>query len=222
MSIEVSAREQRAALHRALGDPVRLAIVDALAVSDRTPGELRDVAGVDWNLLAHHLGLLERLGIVVRQRSEGDHRHRYVRLRAGALEGLGAAPLPPVVQPLFICTHNSARSQFAAALWRRRTGGAAESAGRQPAPQVHPTAVKEARAFGVDLSRARPRGYDEVTVVPGAVVSVCDRAREAGPPFDVPTLHWSVPDPADRPAAAFRAAFADIAERVDRLTGAAA
>ena len=51
----------RAALHAALGEPLRLAIVDDLAVSDRSPGELGERHGLSANLLAHHLDVLEAL-----------------------------------------------------------------------------------------------------------------------------------------------------------------
>ena len=193
-----------------------------LAVSDKTPGELRELIGTDWNLLAHHLSVLEDAGVVERHRSEGDGRRRYVRLRARALDHLAPATMGAVGRPLFVCTHNSARSQFAAALWRKQTGTEGDSAGSQPAPRVHPLAVKVAWAHDIDLRKARPQGYDEVTTAPDVVVSVCDRALEARPPFDLPTLHWSVPDPSDRDETAFRDAFADIAERVERLARTAA
>lgn len=79
-----------------------------------------------------------------------------------------------------------------------------------------------ARRHGLDLSAARPRGYDEVSVTPGLVVSVCDRAREAGLPFDVTTLHWSVPDPAAGGIADFERAWRQISLRVERLAEAVA
>ena len=221
MNTEVTA-DTRAMLHRALGDVARVLIADALAVSDRTPGELREVTGATWNLLAHHLGVLEDAGLVERHRSEGDGRRRYVRLRPGALDHFAHVSTLVVRRPLFVCTHNSARSQFAAALWRKTTGSDADSAGSHPADRVHPLAVKVARAHGVDLRASRPRGYNQVANEPGVVVSVCDRALEARPPFHATTLHWSVPDPSDRDESAFRWAFADIAERVQRLARAAA
>jgi protein-tyrosine-phosphatase len=124
---------------------------------------------------------------------------------------------------LFVCTHNSARSQFAAALWRLRTGHDAESAGTEPADRVHPLAMSVAADFDIDLTDARPKGYEAVARTPDLVVSVCDRAHEAGLPFSAPSLHWSVPDPV-RPGKveAFRSAFAELTERVDRLAASAA
>ena len=217
MAAEITSLESRAKLHRILGDPARLAIVDSLAVSDRSPGELRALASVDWNLLAHHLRILEDAGLVERHRSEGDGRRRYVRLRAKTLEQLAPAAIARIRLPLFVCLHNSARSQFAAALWRQRTQTEAESAGSRPAAAVHPLAVRVAAEYGLDLRGARPRHYDQVTAKPGVVVSVCDRALESRPPFDAPALHWSVPDPSNGHETAFRSAFADIAERVAQI-----
>ena len=212
---------ERARLHAALADPHRLAIVDALALGDRTPQGLARFVGVPTNLLAHHLGVLEAVGLVTRRVSEGDGRRRYVVLRPDRLpEPVTPAGVPPGI-PLFVCTHNSARSQFAAALWRRLTGKAAESAGADPATRVHPGAVRAAARLGTPLGEATPRGYDAVGQAPSLVVSVCDRAYEAGVPFRVPGFHWSVPDPVpDCRQPAFLAAFADISARVDRLAGA--
>ncbi len=97
-------------VHAALGEPARLAIVEDLALSDRSPGELSIRHGLPGNLLAHHLGKLEQAGLVERLVSGGDRRRRYIRLRSDALSGLGIAPARPQGAVLFVCTHNSARS----------------------------------------------------------------------------------------------------------------
>ena len=76
----------RAALHAALGEPLRLAIVDDLAVSDRSPGELGERHGLSANLLAHHLDVLEAAGAIIRFESAGDRRRRYVRLITASFE----------------------------------------------------------------------------------------------------------------------------------------
>lgn len=212
-------------VHQALGDVHRLAVVDALSLSDRTPGELQELAGLPSNLLAFHLDVLEDAGLVSRHVSQGDRRRRYVTLDDAALDGvqLGAQPVDTGDGPvLFVCSRNSARSQLAAALWTARTGRAALSAGRDPADRAHRHAVEVARRHGLDLTGAAPRGYDEVGVSPGLVVSVCDRALEAGLPFDVPLLHWSVPDPSDSEVGEFERAYTQLSRRVDRLAEAVA
>lgn len=203
-----------------MGEPHRLAIVDALVHSDRTPTELRQVTGLSSNLLAHHLDVLAEAGLVVRRRSEGDGRRRYVSLQVDALEHLLPPTQPPAGPVVFVCTRNAARSQLAAALWRDRAGGHALSAGAAPADEPDASAVDVARAHGLDTSAWRSRGYDEVAVDPALVVSVCDRAREAGLPWAAPHLHWSVPDPAGGDRAHYEAAYGDIAARIDRLAAA--
>lgn len=199
-------------------------MLDALAVSDHTPGQLRQLLDLDWNLLDFHLRTLEEAGLIERHASEGDGRRRYVRLRPTALEELSLAPALPVMgAPLFVCTHNSARSPFAAALWHHVTGRPAFSAGSQPAARVNPVAVEVAAGYDVDLSACWPCGYEAVTAEPDIVVSVCDRARESDLPWpDRPSLHWSVPDPPPGDRRAVETAFADIAERISWLAQAAA
>jgi ArsR family transcriptional regulator, arsenate/arsenite/antimonite-responsive transcriptional repressor / arsenate reductase (thioredoxin) len=211
-------RTQRAAIHAALGDEQRLAIAEALAATDLTVTEIRALTNMPSNLLAHHLDVLEEAGVIERRVSEGDHRRRYVVLTPVA--GRFIDPVVPAVigTPLFVCTANSARSQFAAALWEQRTGSASLSAGTEPADTVNASAVRVASDFGLDLSAAVPHGYDEVATAPTMVISVCDRAGESGIPFDVPRFHWSVPDPvASGTDDSFRTAFHDIASRIDRL-----
>lgn len=212
---------ERAHIHAALGDPARLRMVDELVLGDRTFGELAVATGLAGNAAAHHLGILESAGLVERRISEGDRRRRYLRLVPERLTGLVAGITDPADRPatvLFVCTHNSARSQFAAALWHQRTGLPAESAGTDPAASVHPKAVRAAARYGLDLADASPKGYASVSITPDLVVSVCDRAREAGIPFAAPLVHWSVPDPVrNGKGRAFRSAFGEIADRIERL-----
>ncbi|MGB8860740.1 MAG: helix-turn-helix domain-containing protein, partial [Ilumatobacteraceae bacterium] len=125
--------EARAAMHSALGEPARLAIVDALMVSDRSPKELGERLGIPSNLLAHHLAVLQEVGLIVRCSSAGDGRRKYVRLLRQPLSKLAVRGSLPGGDVLFLCSHNSARSQLAAALWTARTGRPATSAGTHPA-----------------------------------------------------------------------------------------
>lgn len=210
---------ERASTFAALGDPSRLAIVDLLAMSDATATELAGELDAPSNLLAHHLRVLADAGLVERRQSEGDRRRRYVMLRRDRLPWLSIDSSRLRGTPLFVCTANSARSQFAAAMWERTTGVPALSAGSSPAPRVHPVAVRVAAEFGVDLSSREPRGYATITLMPDVVISVCDRARETSPPRGTTNLHWSIPDPVPhRTTAAFRGAFAEIDERIASLT----
>jgi protein-tyrosine-phosphatase len=208
---------QRATIHSALGDGARLRIVDLLVESDRTVQELATATEMPGNLLAHHLNVLEDAGLIGRHRSEGDHRRRYVTLRRSALSGLTIDMIKPG-SVAFICSHNSARSQYAAAYWQSRTGQTVQSAGSEPAQGVHPTAIRVASERGIDLSDALPQGYSSLIPRPELLITVCDRAREKELPQARRHAHWSIPDPvADGRAGAFRSAFDDIEQRVDAL-----
>jgi protein-tyrosine-phosphatase/DNA-binding HxlR family transcriptional regulator len=218
MNAELSSLERRARIHAALGDPARLAIVDALTLGDASSGEIARDLGLATNLVAHHVKVLTEAGLVVRTRSEGDRRRTYLRLQPAALAALAAPHLDAAGRVVFVCTHNSARSQLAAALWRARTSRPAASAGTRPAPRVHPRAVTVAHRHGLVLD---PTGTAHVAAVVhhgDLVIAVCDNAHEdlTGPVRA--RLHWSVPDPvrADTDAA-FEAAYTDLAGRIDRL-----
>lgn len=214
--------EARAARHAALGDPVRLRIVDDLVTSDLSPVELRDRLGIESNLLAHHLDLLESAGLIQRSRSSGDGRRRYVHLIAGQLDELTAVDRVQPGPALFVCTHNSARSQLAAALWHQVTGCPAESAGTHPAAAVHREAAAAARRAAIDLGSAAPKHLDDLVSTPDLVVTVCDRAHEELTP-NRSWLHWSIPDPvvAATPAA-FDAVVSELTERMTMYAMAAA
>jgi len=215
--------EDRAALYRALGDKRRLGIVDALHHSDRSVGELGQLSGLPTNLLAFHLKVLEEAGATIRSVSQGDARRRYVSLNPRLSPLLGAPPAleRSVKRVLFVCTANSARSQLAAHLWQARTGAPALSAGTQPAPRVHPTAVEVGKRHGLDLTAARPLQYDDLDLQPDLLISVCDRAHESALHLGVPLLHWSIPDPVGQGEAAFEDAYTALSARVDRLARAA-
>jgi protein-tyrosine-phosphatase/DNA-binding transcriptional ArsR family regulator len=212
--------DERAARHAALGDPARLAIVDELSASDRAPVELRRLLGMESNLLAHHLDVLERVGLIERSRSSGDGRRRYVHLLRDALVGLAPGrPIRPGAA-LFVCSANSARSQLAAALWHEVTGQPASSAGTHPARRVHPGAIAAAARAGMDLGSAAPRDLAEIDAFPPLVVTVCDRAHEELPVDDA-WLHWSIPDPVPSGTkTAFDRTLTELRDRIRGLLGA--
>lgn len=100
---------------------------------------------------------------------------------------------------LFICTHNSARSQMAEG-WLRRLAGdrfEAHSAGTE-ATAVRPLAVKAMAEAGVDISGAESKTLERYLRRPwDYIVTVCDQAAESCPVFPGrgERLHWSLPDP---------------------------
>ena len=138
MNAEASSLVARARVYAALGDPARLAIGDALTLGYASPGEISVNLDMPTNLVAHHVKVLQDAGLLVRTRSEGDRRRTYLRPVPGVLSSLTAPRLSTAERVVFVCTHNSARSQLAAALCRSRIGSPVTSAGTHPAPRVHP------------------------------------------------------------------------------------
>ncbi|MDM2380483.1 helix-turn-helix domain-containing protein, partial [Mycobacteroides abscessus] len=133
----------RVAVHAALADPTRLAIVEALSIGDASPTELQARLSIpSSNLLAHHLGVLQSAGVVHKRRSEGDRRRWYLRLIPQVLDSMCTTSPTSVSRVVFVCTQNSARSQLAAAAWRAQSPIPAESAGTRPARRIHPEAIE--------------------------------------------------------------------------------
>ena len=102
---------------------------------------------------------------------------------------------------LILCTGNSCRSQMAEGWVNAELGSRweAHSAGTEPAPQVHPLAIRVMREVGVEIEGATPAHIDAYLDSPwDLVVTVCDSARETCPVFPrlVEQLHIAFPDPA--------------------------
>lgn len=104
---------------------------------------------------------------------------------------------PPRV--LFLCTHNSARSQMAEGFLRAMAGDRFEagSAGTEKT-SVNPLAVRAMAELGIDLGGHTSKVYADVEVPAwDYLITVCDDANERCPwvPGSVQRLHWSFPDP---------------------------
>ena len=100
---------------------------------------------------------------------------------------------------LFLCTHNSARSQMAEGLLGHLAGDRFEpfSAGTE-VTHVRPEAIEAMRELGVDISGQVSETLNRYLGEPfDYVVTVCDDANEACPHFPNARrrLHWSLPDP---------------------------
>lgn len=212
-------RRRRAQVLHALGDPLRLGVVDLLMVQDLSPDALAAALEVQGNLLAHHLKVLESAGVITRQHSQNDRRRTYVHLVEEALTGLVHQPaMLEAPRVVFVCTHNSARSVLADALWRSLSEVPSASAGTQPAAQVNPRARAAARRAGLDIGPNRPQGIDDVVRPDDVIVSVCDSVNEELGPLPNPRIHWSVPDPSRVDTDdAFASAIDDLRDRVSHL-----
>ena len=100
---------------------------------------------------------------------------------------------------LFVCTHNSARSQIAEGMLRHLYGDRYEvfSAGTKPS-SVHPMAIRVMKEVGIDISDHRSKSvYEFLGEEFDYVITVCDSAREECPYFPGAKkyLHRSFVDP---------------------------
>jgi arsenate reductase len=103
---------------------------------------------------------------------------------------------------LFICVHNSARSQMAAALLNQICGDffQAQSAGLEPGT-LNPLAVEALQEIGIDISRVRTQSVFDLFKsgqLFAYVITVCSESESKGCPLFAGVtsrLHWPFPDP---------------------------
>src|SRR5438046_10687021 len=103
---------------------------------------------------------------------------------------------------LFICVHNSARSQIAEAFLDKICGDQfeAHSAGLEPG-KLNPLAVEALREVGIDISKNKTQAVFDVFKsgeLFAYVITVCDESEAEGCPIFAGVtkrLHWSFPDP---------------------------
>ena len=133
-------------------------------------------------------------------------------------------PVADPIRVLFVCTHNSARSQIAEALLQHYGGSDFEvaSAGTE-ATRVNPFAVRVLADAGIDWSRAESKTIDRFLDQQfDYVITVCDRAKATCPVFpgSENTLHWGLDDPSevtgtdDVKRAAFRRTEMEVSARL--------
>jgi arsenate reductase len=107
--------------------------------------------------------------------------------------------MPPRQRVLFVCTHNSARSQMAEGFLRAMAGDRFEvaSAGTE-ATRVHPLAITAMQESGVDIAGHKSKTLHQFEGQPfDYVITVCSKAAESCPVFAAPTRHlaWDFEDP---------------------------
>jgi protein-tyrosine-phosphatase/DNA-binding transcriptional ArsR family regulator len=149
-----------------------------------------------------------------------------------ALTALSDAPtssrttLSRPTRVLFLCTHNSARSQMAEALMRSMGAEQAEvySAGSIPT-EVHPEALATLEEVGIDTTGLHAKSLEQfVGEQFDYIITVCDQVRDVCPAFvgDPSQAHWSITDPVDiegpaRRAKAFRDTLTELQTRIRYL-----
>jgi len=204
---------------KALADETRMAIVRLLTISDLRAGEIVERVQLPQNAVSYHLRQLREAGLLRDRRSSSDARDVYYSVDLDRLQALYQrsgdelrarlpehdplhAALQERVRPLrilYLCTHNSARSQMAEALTRHIGGAQVEvhSAGSFPT-RVHPLTLELLGECGVDTSGLASKSLEQfVGQHFDYVITVCDRARDACPTFpnDPVKIHWSFADP---------------------------
>jgi ArsR family transcriptional regulator, arsenate/arsenite/antimonite-responsive transcriptional repressor / arsenate reductase (thioredoxin) len=209
--------------------------------------ELVEAVNQPPNLVSYHLGQLRSARVVSVRRSSADARDVYYSLDLERLEAdleRCAIAIHPGLWPasrhsttpqldyladmptrvLFLCTHNSARSQMAEAILRQQGGDAVDvnSAGSDPS-QVHPMAVRTLGELGIESAGLRAKALSSFAGDRfDYVITLCDIVRESCPswPGEPEQLHWSLADPSlvdaseEEALLAFRASAAEISRRV--------
>jgi len=121
---------------------------------------------------------------------------------------------------LFVCVHNSGRSQMAEAFLNRMAKGKARaiSAGTEPGTEVNPVVVQAMREIGIDLSGQKPKG-----LTPG-MVDQADRVVTMGcgasavcPATWIPTEDWELDDPHGQTIEKVREIRDEIKRRIETL-----
>lgn len=128
---------------------------------------------------------------------------------------------------VFVCVHNSGRSQMAEAFANRLGRGIieAQSAGTLPTTELNPVVVEAMREIGYDMSAHYPKLMtDEMLDNADLVVTMgCGvNLEEAGegvvcPATLVPSEDWGLDDPKDQPIERVREIRDEIRKRVEDL-----
>ncbi|WP_230661366.1 arsenate reductase ArsC [Psychrobacter sp. I-STPA10] len=103
---------------------------------------------------------------------------------------------------LFVCTHNRCRSILSEVISNQMAAGLieAQSAGSDPADQVHPLTLEYLANNGYDISGLHSKSWQSLagSFSPDVVITVCDQAAGERCPLwlgSVPKLHWGLADP---------------------------
>ena len=121
---------------------------------------------------------------------------------------------------LFVCVHNSGRSQMAEAFLNSLANGRAraESAGTEPASGLNPMVVQAMAQLGFDLSgHATKLISQEAADQADRVITMGCSIDEACPATLVPTEDWGLADPEGKPLEEVRAIRDEIHDRVRNL-----
>ena len=119
---------------------------------------------------------------------------------------------------LFICVHNSGRSQMAEAFFNQKAQGKAKavSAGSQPADKVNPRVIEVMREVGIDISHNKPRLLT-LEMMEGIDLAITMGCENACPFTTAETRDWALADPKNKPVEEIRKIRDEIKIRVSDL-----
>jgi arsenate reductase (thioredoxin) len=144
---------------------------------------------------------------------------RFARQRLRALAQAEGKVTKEVPEVLFVCVHNSGRSQMAAGLLDKLAEGRVHvrSAGSEPADQLNPNAVKAMEEVGVDISKEFPKPLtDEVVRAADAVITM--GCGDACPIYPGKRYEdWELDDPEGKDLETVRRIRDDVQGRVEEL-----
>ena len=125
---------------------------------------------------------------------------------------------------LFVCVHNSGRSQMAEAFFNQLAKGKAQaySAGTQPADTVNSVVVEAMREVGIDISGNKPKALtmDMVEKADKMITMGCGAEAEAVCPASfIETEDWTLEDPKGKSLEQVRKIRDEIKNRVVKLLG---
>jgi arsenate reductase len=123
---------------------------------------------------------------------------------------------------LFVCVHNSGRSQMAEAFFNKLAGGKAQalSAGTQPASEVNPVVVEAMREAGINIAgnKLKILTFDMVKKADKMITMGCGAEAEAVCPASfIETEDWVLEDPKGKSLEQVRKIRDEIKERVSKL-----
>lgn len=121
---------------------------------------------------------------------------------------------------LFVCVHNSGRSQMAEAFFNQMAGekALAFSAGTQPAVDINPVVVKVMREASLDLSQNKPRNLTlQIMEQADRVITMGCGAEATCPATFAQSEDWALEDPTDKTLDEVREIRNQIKSRVAKL-----
>lgn len=122
---------------------------------------------------------------------------------------------------LFVCVHNSGRSQMAEAFFNQMAKGKAVaiSAGTEPGSAVNPVVAQAMREVGIDISDRKPKllTLDMVESSDLAITMGCMDEAKACPAAFVPSEDWGLPDPHGKGIEEVRQIRDEVKRRVELL-----